>query len=166
MINKIVLFFKKLNISYFKLLLFLLKIKIGILTLLILFTDILFTLFFSLVLFPNHTAGPIFKTKLEAFILAVIIAPIFETLIFQNWIINSVLKKVPKSFLFALFISSFLFGLSHWYSPEYVFVTFISGFLYGTLYLVAYKKIKYPFFPVAIAHSIFNLIGFCIDFFS
>ncbi len=160
------IYFKKLNRSYYRLLFLLSKMKIYILTFFILFIDILITLLFSLVLFPNHTAGPKFNTPLEAFILAVIIAPIFETFFFQNWVINSVLNKFPKAFLIATLTSSLLFGLSHWYSIEYILITFISGFLYGTLYLVAFKKISYPFLPVAIAHSIFNFIGLCIDFFS
>jgi hypothetical protein len=123
------------------------------------------SIIFSLWLFPNHTAGPIFDSKKEAFIIAVFLAPLIETLIFQYSIISSFLEKRPKAFLFACIFSALLFGLSHFYSSVYILKTFISGLLFGTLYLVVSQKKQNAFIAVVIAHALYNLIVFCGNFF-
>lgn len=132
---------------------------------LLIILDLFISIVFSFWLFPNHNAGPKFDSKIEAFILVVIFSPVIETYLFQKTIIGSIVKKYPSSQLNACLISAIIFGILHYYSPEYILKTFISGFLYGILYLVSLQKIKHPFLPVVIAHSIFNLIGFCIDYF-
>lgn len=138
------------KISQFKLIIFTVLIEISV------------TLIFSFLLFPNHNAGPTFDSKLEEFFIAVIFAPILETLIFQYSIISYILDKRPNAYLFTCIFSATLFALSHFYSPEYILKTFFSGLLFGTLYLVVQNKNNYAFFIVAIAHSIYNFIGFCL----
>jgi hypothetical protein len=124
--------------------------------------EISVSLIFSFILFPNHSAGPKFETKSEEFFIAVIFAPLGETLIFQHTIISYFLNKRPNSFLFSCIFSAVLFGASHFYSPEYILKTFFSGLLFGTLYIVVYKKKQNAFIVVAIAHAIYNFIGFCL----
>lgn len=135
------------------------------LTILILFTVIIefsVSLVFALILFPEHSAGPKFDSKLEEFFLVVFLAPLIETLIFQYTIISYLLNKIPKAVLFVCLFSALLFGLSHFYSQVYVFKTFISGILFGTLYLVVNSKNNSPIIAVALAHSLYNFIGFCL----
>jgi hypothetical protein len=139
--------------------------SLGFLVGVVIFLDILISFIFSFWLFPNHSAGPKFDSQLEAFILVVILSPVIETYIFQTTIIDFIVRKYPSLLLNACLISSIIFGLLHYYSPEYMLKTFISGFLYSILYLVSSKKVKYPFIPVALAHATFNFIGFCIDYF-
>ncbi|OHC84588.1 MAG: hypothetical protein A2546_07970 [Sphingobacteriia bacterium RIFOXYD2_FULL_35_12] len=135
------------------------QFKLIILTVII---EISVTLIFSFLLFPNHNAGPTFDSKLEEFFIVVIFAPILETLIFQYSIISYILGKRPNAYLFTCIFSAILFGLSHFYSPEYILKTFFSGLLFGTLYLVVQNKNNNAFIIVAIAHSIYNFIGFCL----
>ncbi|OYW79516.1 MAG: hypothetical protein B7Z27_05395, partial [Sphingobacteriia bacterium 32-37-4] len=105
---------------------------------------------------------PTFDSKVEEFFIAVIFAPILETLIFQYFIISYILDKRPNAYLFTCFFSAILFGLSHFYSPEYILKTFFSGLLFGTLYLVVQNKNNNAFIIVTIAHAIYNFIGFCL----
>ncbi len=146
-INKVKEFSK---ISQFKLICFTVIIEISV------------TLIFSFLLFPNHTAGPTFDTKLEEFFIAVVFAPLIETLIFQYSIISYILGKWTNAYLFSCIFSAVLFGISHFYSPEYILKTFFSGLLFGSLYLVVHNKNNNAFIIVAIAHSIYNFIGFCL----
>lgn len=132
---------------------------------LILFTvliEVAVTILFSYFLFPHHTSGPKFENKSEEFLIAVILAPLLETLVFQYAIISFILKKMPKALLFSCFISAVFFGLSHSYSIEYVLKTFFSGLLFGSLYITVLTKKAHAIIIVSIAHSIFNLIGFFV----
>jgi len=104
--------------------------------------------------------GPEFDTKFEEFLLVVFFAPLLETLIFQYSIISYILEKRPNAYLFSCIFSAILFGLSHFYSPEYILKTFFSGLLFGSLYLVVKDKNKNSFLIVAVTHSIYNLIIF------
>lgn len=124
------------------------------------------TILFSYFLFPNHTSGPKFENNQEEFLIAVILAPFLETLIFQYAIISFILNKMPKALLFSCFVSAVLFGLSHFYSPEYVLKTFFSGLLFGTLYLIVLTKKANAILIVSTAHAIFNLIGFFVKNFT
>jgi len=138
------------------------KLSISKLIILTVVVEITVTLIFSHLLFPNHSAGPSFENKIEEFFTAVVFAPLIETLIFQYAFISYILGKWSNAYLVSCFVTASLFGLSHFYSPEYVFKTFISGLLFGTLYLVIVKKNRNAFIVVAIAHSLYNFIGFCI----
>lgn len=159
-----ILIFKRTNNQYLKLLIKLSEFKQTYLIVITIGLQIFITLLFSYVFFPNHSAGPKFDNQFDHFFLPVVIAPLLETFIFQYLIQDYILKKINNAYLLACFISSILFGLSHYYSPEYILVTFLSGLLFSTLYLVSLKKNYIPFITVAISHSIYNFIGFCIDY--
>lgn len=124
--------------------------------------EIIVALVFSFLLFPDHTAGPKFENRTEEFFTAVFFAPLIETLIFQYALISYILSKWSNAFLLSCIVTAILFGLSHIYSPEYILKTFLSGLLFGTLYLVAFKKKTNAFIVVAVAHSIYNFIVFCL----
>jgi len=126
--------------------------------------DFLISVVFSFLLFPNHNSGPKFDSAIEAFLLVVIFSPVIETYLFQNLILDFIIRKYTNVLLNACLIASAIFGLLHYYSPEYMLKTFMSGFLYCSAYLVASKKMKYPLIPVAIAYSIYNFIVFCLEY--
>lgn len=156
---------KKSNNIYLNLIEFLSSSGIIKLSSIFIVLNLLITILFSYILFPNLNVESNKQMSIIAFVSIVVIIPVFETFFFQSFIIGYFVSKNILNFLSAAFLSSILFAIAHFYSLEYIIKTFISGFLYGTLYLVALKKIKYPFLPVAIAHATFNFIGFCIDLF-
>ena len=155
-------FLFKLNDLYIYTIQTLSKISLTKLIFLTVIIEFTLSLIFAFLLFPNHSAGPQFETKLEEFFLVVIIAPFIETLIFQYTIISFFLNKWPRAVLFTIVFSAIIFGLSHFYSQVYILKTFISGLLFGTLYIVVNAKNSSPIIAVTLAHSIYNFIGFCL----
>ncbi len=140
------------------------KRRISLLVFYVIIFDLIVTIIFSYVLFPNHSAGPQFDSRLEAFLMAVIVAPILETYLIQYSIIGFIVKRYPSKLLEACLISATIFGLLHYYSIEYMAKTFISGVVYGILFLVSIEKKIYPLLPVAISHSIYNFLGFLTQY--
>jgi membrane protease YdiL (CAAX protease family) len=100
------------------------------------------------------------------FILVVILGPLVETFIFQFGVIElfALINKSRFIKVIALFVSSFLFGLSHSSSLEYIIKGTISGFLFSSCYLLAKeRKDISPFVLVFIVHASSNLFVFIIN---
>ena len=87
---------------------------------------------------------------------AVFFAPIVETLLFQGFIINQVLKYTKGNRSIAVFFSSVLFGLAHWYSVGYVFIAFSMGIVLGIARVI---KEKHAIRYVIAIHAVKNLIA-------
>ena len=88
------------------------------------------------------------------------IAPIFETIIFQ-FIPAYFLKRFDK--IIIIFVSSIMFGFSHWYN----LMNFIHGLLVGFLFIAGYfysirKKLN-PIITIICAHSFYNLYAFIMN---
>jgi uncharacterized protein len=83
-----------------------------------------------------------FSSTIEAFILPVLIAPIFETLLFQFLIIYQTYEsyKGKNVKLLAISISALMFGLSHCYSIHYVAFGIFAG--YFLAYIFCYFREK------------------------
>ncbi len=122
--------------------------------------DIVITSVFSFILFPDHTAGPKFEPTIFDFLVVAIVGPLIETAIVQLWIIKAVLKYSSNNKLFALIISSVIFGLAHYYSVPYFMKATLAGAIYGLVWLSIACKQKDPFFYVALTHGLYNSIGF------
>lgn len=150
----------RLNNLYINTIKILSKISLIRLIFLTVFFEIFVGVLFTILVSSKKMIGPEFDTKIEEFFLVVFFAPLLETLIFQYSIISYILDKRPNAYLFSCIFSATLFGLSHFYSPEYILKTFFSGLLFGTLYLVVQNKNKNAFFVVAVTHSVYNLIIF------
>ena len=133
------------------------------LLLFVLIGDITVSCIFSFLLFPDHSSGFQFSSLTEEFILAVLFAPIFETLIFQALILKKSLKYFNNNKLVAIILSASLFGLSHYYSIPYVIKATLAGVLYGLLYFVLLNKNKQPIIYIIIVHAMYNLIGFKLN---
>jgi len=92
----------------------------------------------------------------------VIMGPIAETVIFHFILIEILIfifrQKAMKNF-FVVIISAFFFGLSHYYSIEYIIITFVSGLVLSTAYILAKNRNMLPFVVVYFIHALFNLIS-------
>ncbi|MFA8299312.1 MAG: type II CAAX prenyl endopeptidase Rce1 family protein [Hyphomicrobiales bacterium] len=102
------------------------------------------------------------------FFIAVLIVPVYETLIFQYIPIKAtkfVLKnqKQQLQILSAIILSSLLFSLSHWYNITYIITTFLGGIILAYSFILSYKRKESPILNVFIIHSIYNAIVFAID---
>lgn len=92
---------------------------------------------------------------IHQFLVAVIVSPILETIIFQYALIESIRQKIQP--VFACFFSAIAFALVHFYSIYYFLFALISGLLFGYLYLLEKSIIKSSLL-VLIAHTLYNLL--------
>ena len=104
------------------------------------------------------------------FFLVAIIGPLFETFFFQFLIIESVFYmaikfNIPYRELYAIVISSILFGLSHNYNTYYVINSFIAGVLLAVVYIVVKeRKFLSAFVSVFFIHAFTNIAGFIFEY--
>jgi len=95
------------------------------------------------------------------FIIAVIIAPIIETFIFQVAIFY-VLRKIAffrERILIVITVSSLAFGMAHCYSFTYILYGLSVGAVLTYSYNVYIRKLHSPFWVVTAIHSIRNLVA-------
>lgn len=109
---------------------------------------------------PKLTSNPVNDSPIyEHVLLGLFLAPLFETLIFQYFIIEIMFRLKARP-LQAVFISALLFGLSHPYNLIYVLVTIVFGFVYSLYYvLLRSQGGGYKFWLVALLHSSWNLVA-------
>jgi len=97
----------------------------------------------------------------EIFFLTVIIAPLFETLIFQFLIIELLyFFKVKNNSI--IIISTVLFAISHNYNIVYILAIIFPGLMYATYYLYLKINKKNGFILIFSLHAFSNLISFII----
>jgi hypothetical protein len=98
------------------------------------------------------------------FVVAIIIAPLLETLIYQYAVIKLLRKvKILKNNNYIIIlICSILFGLSHTYSLSYVINTTIIGIILAYSFITYEKKGIPPFLIVCAIHSLRNLFSFVV----
>ena len=102
-------------------------------------------------------------------VVGLILAPIIETFIFQVAIIEGCKRIAPKvdgrdNVLFAMLVSSLLFGSSHGYSLAYVVYAFFLGLGLAALYVLVSTKPgntwKNGFWAVVLLHFCINSLAF------
>lgn len=101
-----------------------------------------------------------FNSLLNEILLAIIIAPITETLVFQYGIIETLKNKYKP--LTCCIISGFFFGLSHSYNIYYFFFTFSSGLLLAYAYHLGSLR-KKGFLIVFLAHLCHNSVAILLN---
>ena len=106
---------------------------------------------------PNNSNNHQFPSILEEILLAIILAPLVETIIFQ-FLLLRLLQKYVKYIYIQIFLSALVFGLAHCYSISYVIKAFLSGVLYSTLFIIVEKRGKNGFLYVLISHTMYNII--------
>lgn len=97
---------------------------------------------------------------LQEILLAVFLAPIIETLLFQLLIIEiirKIIKRPKKNICVALLLSSTAFALNHTYSLGYFVITFLGGFVLALAYYLGIFRRENAFVMVLLIHSLYNL---------
>ncbi|EPY2304544.1 CPBP family glutamic-type intramembrane protease [Clostridium sporogenes] len=130
---------------------------------------IISVLFIPIKIFYETYVGPMggvdIKNLTILFITAVIIAPLWETLIYQMGVIKlfSLNKKIKNNKLILIIISSIFFGLAHvGYSILYFFYGLMIGITLAYSFIVYEEKENSGFWATAIIHSLINLTTFVI----
>jgi membrane protease YdiL (CAAX protease family) len=114
---------------------------------------------------PQKELAQDWLTKESFFIqlfLVGILAPIFETLIFQTAIIEIVyiIRKIKKYRIFiACFASTTLFGLEHTFSVAYFILGLIIGLYLSIFYIYSKKKGINPTLSVLLVHASWNIFA-------
>ncbi|WP_394759208.1 type II CAAX prenyl endopeptidase Rce1 family protein [Flavobacterium sp.] len=107
-----------------------------------------------------------FDSNLEAFFVAIVFAPIFETLLFQFLIIYQTHESYKGKYVkqLSIFISSVLFGLSHFYSIYYVLFALVAGYILATSFYYFKEKTNYlsAIFYITLVHLLSNLFVFIV----
>lgn len=136
-------------------------------------TDILLNIIATQVIVVDTKESSLFITEMGiwgGFIFVILIAPVFETVIFQWLAVEGakyVFSKVKiKHYIFPVLVSAFIFGLNHYYNFSYMIVTFFSGSIYAFSYILIKKRRENPIVVISIMHALFNLIPFYQDFLS
>lgn len=135
----------------------------------ILFSFFIKTIFFLLSVDQgiNTSAGHFNdKPPLLKFFILVLLAPLFETFVFQTlpYLILNKIPLIKNKTYFILFFSSLLFALSHTYAISYVVYAFFMGILLMGSYLIRLKKGD-SFQAVFTLHMLANCLVFFGEFF-
>lgn len=105
--------------------------------------------------------------KASVLFASVILAPVFETFIYQFSVIKIIgwlMKNTIWSFFIAIPVSAFLFALSHPFSIYYQINTLLVGLLYATIFFIAQYRKDWPAFLVVIVlHASWNLFACIMD---
>lgn len=121
-------------------------------------------LFFASAIFGVSDAdkGPEYATPISFLLIAVIMAPLIETLIFQIGLYLFFKEGFRCKTLGICIASGIIFGLLHYYSLTYIIVTSFAGFSLQLWFIIYEKKYEWKraFLLIAALHSLHNLIGF------
>jgi hypothetical protein len=88
---------------------------------------------------------------------AVIIAPLFETFLFQ-FLLFKLLKKTLKDKWWIVIVASLLFSLAHGFHPIKLILHFVSGMVFNSLYYSLKSSEGRAYIMVSIVHGLVNLI--------
>ena len=93
-------------------------------------------------------------------LIAVIVVPLLETLLFQSLIIEiicKIIKRPRKNIYIAVIVSSLAFALNHTYSLSYVIFAFFVGIIYALAYYLGRYRKEGGIILVFILHAMDNL---------
>lgn len=110
---------------------------------------------------PNETIMQ--ESILKQLLFVVIIAPIFETLIFQKWLYQllSLFKVLKRNKIWLILIGAIIFSSIHFYSLSYFIYNVFAGFFLMSAYVL--RKGKNPYWIVATLHALMNLFVLLIE---
>jgi len=100
-----------------------------------------------------------FKSIQEQFIMAVLLAPLIETAIFQFIAVEILYEKLNKYVI--VLISALLFASTHLYNFVYFIFAFVLGLLFVYIYFIGREKNR-GFLLVFSIHFIYNLLVFIL----
>ena len=96
----------------------------------------------------------------EQIIVAVIIAPVLETIIFHFLLLELLLflfKRSSYKCHFVILISAIIFSLTHRLEIQYLLSAFIGGMIFSSSYILAKNRNMIPVVVVFCIHSLTNL---------
>ncbi len=93
-------------------------------------------------------------------LIAVILAPLIETLLFQSLIIEiicRIIRRPRKNIFIAVIVSSLAFALNHTYSLSFFIITFFGGIVLALAYYLGRYRKESAIILVFLIHSLYNL---------
>ncbi|WP_276358920.1 CPBP family intramembrane glutamic endopeptidase [Daejeonella sp. H1SJ63] len=106
-----------------------------------------------------------FDSVLEEFIVVVVVAPVFETVVFQYFMITLMLFLAQRFFkrdlaAFAIILPAICFGFSHTYNNLYVLNTFLAALMINYFYILVKSRNQNAFILTVILHALYNFSVF------
>ena len=116
-------------------------------------------IFLTDITLDENSNGP----TVSEWIIVSLFVPLFETFLFQqlpfkimqNWSLTT------NRYGIYILLSAIIFGLSHWYSLQYMIFAFAVGLVLGYMYFFYSKTPKVAFWSTVLIHGLRNLIA-CI----
>jgi hypothetical protein len=93
-------------------------------------------------------------------IIAVIVAPLIETLLLQSFLIEiicRIVKRPRKNICIAVMVSALAFALNHTYCLGYIIMTFFWGIIFAIAYYLGRYRKESAIILVFLIHSFYNL---------
>jgi len=109
---------------------------------------------------PDLTGSVTTDSVVLDLLIAVIVAPLIETLLFQSLIIEitcKIIKRPRKNICVAVMVSSLAFALNHTYSLSYFFITLGAGMILALAYYLGRYRKESAIILVFLIHSFYNL---------
>lgn len=110
---------------------------------------------------PDMAGSPAVESIVLELLIAVVLAPLLETLLFQSLIIEIIcrfIKRPRKNIWISVIASSLAFSLNHAYSISYVVITFFAGVILAIAYYLGRYRKEGPIVLIFLIHSIYNLL--------
>ena len=107
--------------------------------------------------FRERLVNENFDVTVDMLVNALVLAPIFETLVFQT-LFFSILRRFKIKRWIIAFISGIAFGTFHNYSLFYMIGTAPVGFIFTYMYILRAEIDNKPLASTIIAHATINLV--------
>ena len=109
---------------------------------------------------PDLTGSVTTDSVVLNLLIAVIVVPLIETLLFQSLIIEiicRIIKRPRKNICIAVMVSALAFALNHTYSLGYIIMTFFWGIIFAIAYYLGRYRKESAIILVFLIHSFYNL---------
>jgi membrane protease YdiL (CAAX protease family) len=101
-----------------------------------------------------------FSSKWEEFFVACVVAPLLETVLFQQ-LLFKLLHRFKLKHIWIVVIGGLMFGFAHSYNVMYVIDAFFGGMILMSCYILRIRK--HPFLITCIVHALFNFIALMLN---
>jgi len=154
-----------------RLLIFLIRVNLAAFVFITLLTTVLFSLAFHHFVPEGTMINSVTSTienKYYLLVIAVLFAPLIETLFFQFFPIMFMLfvrnKRNRSNLYIAILLSALLMAIGHIYSVYYFVSTFFIGLLWAISYVIAMHRKQNAFLTISLVHALWNLLVFIINY--
>jgi len=129
--------------------------------LIFLFPSVLLGIITTFLPVPDMTGSLETNSVILDLLIAILVAPLIETILFQSLIIEiicKIIKRPRKNIWISVIVSSAAFALSHTYSVSYIFITFLAGIILALAYYLGRYRKEGAIILVFVIHSGYNLL--------